>query len=158
MTQKTNQSDIARLLAAKAHEGQFRRDGVTPYFKHVEAVAKAIQDKGLHDDLVAIGFLHDSIEDTKITAEFLISQGIKDSIIKPVIAITKLKDEPLETYWTRVFNDFDALTVKMINIQNNMSDNPTEKQKQKYSRAIDFFRSLDKDESVGRKLAPLLGI
>lgn len=55
-------------LAEKLHEGQFDKGG-EPYFKHVEAVALALAPFG--DNAVAGGYLHDSIEDTGITADEL---------------------------------------------------------------------------------------
>lgn len=148
-----SQSEIARKLALKAHAGQFRRDGVTPYFNHVEAVAKAIKDKGFSDDLVAIGYGHDICEESDMTAQDLLDAGLKENVVNSIVAITKLETETLEEYWTRVFNDFDALQAKLFDIQNNLSDWPTEKQKEKYSRAIRFFQSLDK---LGIVVTPML--
>jgi (p)ppGpp synthase/HD superfamily hydrolase len=150
------QSKIAKQIAAKAHEGQFRRDGKTPYVNHVLAVSQAIKNMGLNDDLVAIALLHDCCEEAGVTAQDLLNQGIKQNVVDSVMAISKLEGEPLENYWTRVFNNSDALVVKIFDIQNNLSDAPTEKQKLKYGRALDFFKSLDKNETVGRKLNSLI--
>lgn len=55
-------------LAAKLHEGQFDKGGEA-YFSHVQAVALALLPFGAY--AVAAGYLHDSIEDTGITAEEL---------------------------------------------------------------------------------------
>jgi len=35
-------SQIAEKIARKAHDGQFRRDGVTPYVTHPGRVAKRV--------------------------------------------------------------------------------------------------------------------
>ena len=151
-----SQSEIARELALKAHAGQFRRDGATPYFNHVDRVGKSMRERGLKDELVAVGFGHDILEMSSLTAQDLLNAGLKQNVVDSIVAITKLDGEELEKYWTRVFNNFDALVTKMYDIQDNLSDSPTEKQKEKYMRAIDFFQSLGKDESVGERLAKFI--
>jgi (p)ppGpp synthase/HD superfamily hydrolase len=57
--------DTAIKLVKEAHEGQFRKDGVTPYFTHPYAVAELAQKyiDGF-DEVVAISALsHDCLED-----------------------------------------------------------------------------------------------
>ena len=46
------QQDIAYELAKKGHEGQFRRDGITPYLHHVLDVARIAQMRGGNDDVI----------------------------------------------------------------------------------------------------------
>ena len=61
---------LAAQIATDAHRGQFRRDGVTPYISHPEAVAKRVEG----DDLAeAIAWLHDVLEDTAIKVQDLVS-------------------------------------------------------------------------------------
>ena len=54
------QAKIVLEIATSAHEGQTRRDGVTPYIEHPKAVARRVHT----DDEKAVAFLHDIIEDT----------------------------------------------------------------------------------------------
>ncbi len=57
----------AEAIARKAHAQQTRRDGVTPYFDHVKEVADSLQGW----DLKTVGILHDTLEDTSVTAASL---------------------------------------------------------------------------------------
>jgi (p)ppGpp synthase/HD superfamily hydrolase len=63
-------SDFVNEFAKEAHEGQFRRDGKTPYFCHPSHVADLVRKykKSSHiEELVSAAYLHDTLEDTKIT-------------------------------------------------------------------------------------------
>ena len=57
----------AASFAARAHAGQVRKDGVTPYFAHPVRVAMIVREVFGCDDEVALAaaFLHDTIEDTR---------------------------------------------------------------------------------------------
>lgn len=58
--------NTARELARRAHAGQTRKDGVTPYIEHPLAVAATLSGYGYDDETVAAGLLHDVIEDTNV--------------------------------------------------------------------------------------------
>ncbi len=64
-------TDYRRLLeatsfAARAHDGQFRKDGVTPYASHPFRVCIVVRDLFGFDDprMLITALLHDTIEDT----------------------------------------------------------------------------------------------
>ena len=57
----------ARQFAQKAHEGQFRKDGITPYFNHCEDVTNLVCDYTGNEDIICAGYGHDLYEDTEIT-------------------------------------------------------------------------------------------
>lgn len=74
-------------LAKKLHEGQFDKGG-EPYFNHVEAVAMALIPFG--GNAVAGGYLHDSIEDTGITADELEKEhNIPTSVVEAVCFVSR---------------------------------------------------------------------
>ena len=50
---------LCETIARQAHEGQFRRDGVTPYITHVESVVSRCSNKYEK----SLAWLHDVIED-----------------------------------------------------------------------------------------------
>lgn len=135
----------AERLARKLHKGQFRRDGKTPYIKHVESVAKRVQsyvtDRRLAIHLTAqtVAWLHDIIEDTDMTAEGLADLGFARSTINSVVAITKVKGEAYEDYLKRVKKDDCARQVKILDMIDNLADKATTKQMSKYAKAMQYL-------------------
>ena len=77
----------AYALAQKAHAGQTRKDKKTPYFEHVKEVASRVSGW----DLKTVAILHDTIEDTKVTAQSLLDEGFPKQIVDAVVALTKPK-------------------------------------------------------------------
>ena len=65
----------AELLAKKKHAGQFRKDGITPYSKHLEDVVNRLKSLGVTDEeILCSGWLHDTIEDTDTSFDNLYEQ------------------------------------------------------------------------------------
>ena len=77
----------AYAWARKAHAGQTRKDKKTPYFEHVKEVASRVSGW----DLKTVAILHDTIEDTEVTAQSLLDEGFPKQIVKAVVALTKPK-------------------------------------------------------------------
>lgn len=61
----------AKKLAEKAHEGQFRKGSRIPYITHPIAVAEILSEAGMDSEIIAAGYLHDTIEDTDVTLDDL---------------------------------------------------------------------------------------
>jgi len=59
-----NLIDRAAEFAARAHAGQIRKDGVTPYFAHCAAVALSMARAGHGEAAIAAALCHDVPEDT----------------------------------------------------------------------------------------------
>ncbi len=60
---------LAKELALKHHKGQMY--GVDPYSKHLEEVVALCEHYNLGYDAMAVGWMHDLIEDTDITDDDL---------------------------------------------------------------------------------------
>ncbi|WP_180322337.1 HD domain-containing protein [Mesobacillus foraminis] len=58
-------------MAAKAHEGQYRKQSRIPYITHPVAVGMILMKAGYEDDIIAAGILHDCVEDTELTIDQL---------------------------------------------------------------------------------------
>jgi len=78
----------AGVAAINAHEGQLRRTG-EPYVTHPIAVAGITADLGLDEVTIAAALLHDAVEDTGVTTEWL-SQEFGAQVSAVVDGVTKL--------------------------------------------------------------------
>ena len=57
---------LAKEFAIKAHKGQVRKsDKVKPMIIHPINVANILSEYGFDDNVIAAGYLHDVVEDTK---------------------------------------------------------------------------------------------
>lgn len=131
-----DQIDLAKQIAAAAHQGQTRNDRVTPYFEHVIAVADAVEPR-----LKPIAYLHDVVEDTNVTLQELEKAGFDAYVLVAVDLLTHKKGISNIEYWKRISSNADATTVKLADIQHNLSSKPSEHAKEKYARALAFFKS-----------------
>ena len=129
----------AKQLAIKAHAGQFRRDGVTPYVTHVIAVADMMSTP--YRKMLA--YLHDVIEDTdyELTDSWwknlMAPDGdiieISDDLWMDLNLLTKDPDLTYEQNISRIKDSgrADPIAVKVGDNCHNLSTG-TDKQKEKY--------------------------
>ncbi len=82
----------AYRVAEKAHTGQKRVSG-DPYINHLLAVAAILAEYSMPAEVVAAGLLHDTIEDTSITAEDL-QRDFSNGVVSLVQGVTKLTQLP----------------------------------------------------------------
>lgn len=78
----------AYILAEDAHKFQKRLSG-EPYIIHPLAVAHTLADLGLDHEVICAGLLHDVLEDTDITPEYMRSE-FGDTITYLVESVTKI--------------------------------------------------------------------
>jgi len=144
----------ARLLAQEAHAGQVDKAG-KPYFIHVERVSQTVVDlipdqlSGSEDfSLKAqiVGYLHDIIEDTYITAKDLRGYAFPADCILAIKAITKIDGLSYQDYLVRVRSNKLATVVKIADMMHNSDlsrlHHVTEKdltRREKYQKAIVFL-------------------
>jgi len=137
-----DQVELAKKIATKAHEGQFRWDGKTPYISHPGAVAKAIfsahwhkyGDEALLAPAIAAAWLHDVIEDTAITASDLKEMGVEEQIVWAVECLSKKDKETYLDYLLGVKLNPIARMVKIEDIKHNMSDLDKKRKKSMYEK------------------------
>ena len=85
----------AYAFSEKAHEGQLRESG-EPFFKHPAKVALFLTSFELDDASICAGLLHDVIEDTEYTYEY-IKEEFGEEIANLVEGVTKLGKIPYNT-------------------------------------------------------------
>jgi (p)ppGpp synthase/HD superfamily hydrolase len=123
---------IAELIARRAHAGQYRRDGKTPYITHPERVAAKCKNI---PEAEAVAWLHDVLEDTDITAEDLLQEDIPKEVVTAVELLTK-RGESYEDYLYQLRKNTLARIVKIQDMIDNLSDGPTPRQLRKYAAGL----------------------
>jgi len=82
------QVEKAFAIGERAHRGQNRKSG-EPYITHPVAVARILADMHLDAETLMAGILHDTIEDTPLTKEQLVSE-FGETVADLVDGVTKL--------------------------------------------------------------------
>lgn len=107
----------ARALATEAHSGQVDKVGEA-YIGHPARIAGAVRADGYSDEVEAVAWLHDVVEDTGVTLEVLYNM-FPPSVVEAVDAISKRKGEKFEAYYERVKANPIALVVKWHDVADN---------------------------------------
>lgn len=68
-----------------------------------------------------------------------------NEVTDAVDLLTHKNNEPNVSYWGRIATNKDATTVKLADIKNNLSSQPSERQKEKYAKALALFAKLGYD-------------
>jgi (p)ppGpp synthase/HD superfamily hydrolase len=105
------------VIATNAHNGQFDKGGA-PYILHPLKVMHYLKTDDEELQCIALG--HDVIEDTKVTYQDLRDAGISERVIAGIGALTKLPGQTLEEYKAGIFNNIDAVQVKLCDLRHNM--------------------------------------
>ncbi|NQV93334.1 bifunctional (p)ppGpp synthetase/guanosine-3',5'-bis(diphosphate) 3'-pyrophosphohydrolase, partial [Candidatus Kaiserbacteria bacterium] len=118
----------AHNFAEKAHEGYTRYSG-EPYFNHLFEVAKSLAQIGMGPNSIAVGFLHDSIEDVNVDPE-TIRKEFGEEILFLVEGVTKLgklkyhgvqrHTESLRKLFIATSQDVRVVIIKLMDRRHNM--------------------------------------
>jgi len=128
-------------IAEKFHAGQKRRDG-KDYVEHPKRVAYMLSK--ITDDpiLLCVSYLHDTYEATRkhnpskvgeLEKEIL---ALGDTLLENVKLLSKPEGVEYNDYISKISKDPYLLMIKFCDIIDNLTDNPTEKQKEKYLSAL----------------------
>lgn len=123
---------LAPQVAARAHQGQRRKDG-TPYIAHPVRVALRVTEQysGRGWDWYRAqitAFLHDVVEDTDITIEELRELGFDEVVLAALERVTKRPGEKYSDFILRIRGDgmsdvsLLAIAVKLADIDDNLED------------------------------------
>lgn len=87
-------TEKARVFATAAHAavGQFRKYTGEAYIHHPAMVADIVANVGGTDEMIAAAFLHDVLEDTKVTVDVLRTE-FGDEVANLVLWLTKVGEE-----------------------------------------------------------------
>ena len=144
----------AGVAAINAHEGQLRRTG-EPYVTHPIAVAGIVADLGLDEITITAALLHDAVEDTVVTKEWLATE-FGDQVAAVVDGVTKLdrlefdsKEEQQAATIRKMFiamaQDWRVLLIKLADRLHNMrtiSVMPMSRQRAIAQETLDVYAPL----------------
>jgi GTP pyrophosphokinase len=129
-TEKEDRVLVTRAyeFAKRAHEGHMRFSG-EPYISHLESVAVMLAEMGMGAKTVAAGLLHDTIEDTKVTADE-VREAFGDEVLFLVEGVTKLgsvryhgtdrHNESLRKLFVATSEDIRVVIIKLVDRLHNM--------------------------------------
>lgn len=107
--------DLALAIASRAHSGQCDKAG-NDYISHPLRVAERCRSPKAK----IVALLHDTIEDTDVTAPYLLEQGFPREIVDAVLSVTRSEDEPYDDYVHRVSANPIGREVKRADLEDNM--------------------------------------
>lgn len=107
--------DKAALICVSKHAGQRDKMGCA-YFQHPMRVAMRCRT----DEEKMVALLHDTIEDTDVTAEYLLAEGFPREIVDGVLSVTKREGESYQVFVARAKNNPLGRAVKLHDLEDNL--------------------------------------
>ena len=112
-----NQVELAEQIAREVHKGQKRTIGrKEDYIEHPKRVASHF----IMEELKVIAWLHDVLEDSEISLQYLVDRGIDYNLCLIVNILTKNRYEDYLTYILRVKNHEKSRIIKIEDIKDNL--------------------------------------
>ena len=159
LKEEKDKLDSAQILSQWAHQGQKRRSG-EPYFLHPQEVANIVKRYYSDIETYYTAMLHDAledgipmgnIEDENAFFDLLTSEASEatiqniDNIYNSVVDLTKPEGADYFSYVLKLANNPIAFRVKLADMMQNISDNPSERQMAKYVKTKNLLVDQFKD-------------
>ncbi|MCF6190646.1 MAG: hypothetical protein L3J51_09210 [Cocleimonas sp.] len=103
-------------IALKAYSGQRDKAGKT-YILHPLRLMSKMET----EEEMSVALLHDVIEDSDITAEDLLNNGIPSNVVDAVQCLTKNRGESYDDFIERVLENSLAAKIKKTDIEDNIN-------------------------------------
>lgn len=107
--------DKAALICVTKHAGQRDKMGCA-YFQHPMRVAMRCRT----DEEKMVALLHDTIEDTDVTAEYLLAEGFPQSVVDGILSVTNREGESYEDSVARAKQNPLGRVVKLHDLEDNL--------------------------------------
>ncbi len=139
----------AQKFAGEKHKNQKRKDGVTPFYDHLEGVVNRLKNLGIsNQNVLSAAWLHDTIEDSDTTFEE-INEIFGNTISVLVLSLTKdsnlsRKDRELQYIQQLKNSTIETKIIKFCDISANLKDitNAPISKTQKNKQVKKLFRYL----------------
>ena len=137
--------DKAAQICVTRHAGQ--RDKMNcAYFQHPMRVAMRCRT----DEEKIVALLHDTIEDTDVTPEYLIEQGFPQHIVEGILSVTKREGETYEDFVKRAKQNTIGRIVKIHDLEDNLDvlrlDEVSPEMAARYSKYLKALRYLNSED------------
>lgn len=136
-----NLLEKAITIATKAHEGQTDKAGV-PYILHPIRVSNRCRT----DEERIVAILHDTIEDTDVTPDYLLSEGFPRNIVEAVLSVTRNNGESYNDFILRSKRNPIGRQVKIHDLEDNMDitrlQSLSEKDLERLNKYLKAYRTL----------------
>lgn len=142
-------------LCLVKHAGQTDKVG-KPYFMHPFRVAERCDN--VTQKIVAL--LHDTLEDTDVTPDFLIAEGFPQEIIDGILSVTRREGEDYHEFIKRASENPIGRIVKLHDLEDNMDvrrlkfiDDSMRDRLNRYIRSYHFLTTgeIMEEEEPGKK-------
>mgnify|MGYP001635080668 FL=1 len=115
MTNTSTLLEKALQIAVKAHSGQIDKAGSAYIFHPIR-----VSNRCSTDDERIVALLHDTIEDTEVTAEYLLMEGFPRNIVDAILSVTRNEDESYDDFIKRSRLNPIGRQVKLHDLEDNM--------------------------------------
>ena len=131
-------------IALEAHKGKVDKGGQA-YILHPLRIMNSMDTS--EEKIVAL--LHDVVEDSNITIQFLKESGFSEKILKAIILLTKKENQLYEDYILTIKKNHLANKVKQADLKDNMDirrlKKVTEADKLRFRKYKNAYRILNKE-------------
>lgn len=136
-----NLLEKALVIATEAHEGQKDKAGA-PYIFHPIRVSNRCKT----DEERIVAILHDTIEDTDVTPDYLLSEGFPKNIVEAILSVTRNEGESYNDFILRSKLNPIGRQVKIHDLEDNMDitrlSQLTEKDLERLNKYLKSYRTL----------------
>lgn len=136
--------ELALEIAIKAHKGQVDKSGAIYIFHPIRVAERCSKEE---EKIVALH--HDTIEDTSVTPEYLLSQGFPPTIVDAVLGVTHRENETYEEFVRRASLNPISKQVKIHDLEDNLDirrlGEVTEKDLSRLNKYLRAYRYLTQD-------------
>lgn len=138
--------DKAAFICVTKHQGQRDKTGQA-YFQHPMRVAmRCVTDE---EKLVAL--LHDTIEDSDVTADYLLAEGFPQAIVDAILSVTKREGESYEDFVARAKENPIGRAVKVHDLEDNLDvmrlNELTPSMAERFNKYLRAYRFLTTDNA-----------
>lgn len=126
-------------LSSVKRRGNFQLTAFDHSLNVYKSLVHFYEDNECYETKVVAAVLHDILEDSNCTIQELIDIGVSDSAIRVIKLLTKTEGQNYDDYLKAIKNNPIATKIKIADMLNNLSDNPTKNQIKKYLSGLNYL-------------------